>query len=89
MQFRWNEWNIEHVVRHGVDPDDAERAVVRAQQPYPRHRGDGKWLVWADDRAGRPLQVVFVLDDDDAIYVIHARPLTRREKARFKRERKR
>ena len=31
------------------------------------------------------LQVVFVIDEDDAIYVIHARPLTEPEKRRHRR----
>lgn len=86
MEFRWNDWNVEHIARHGVDPYDAETIIASARQPYPLHRGDGKWLVWGRDRGGRLLQVVFVLDEDDAVYVIHARPLTPREKARFRRK---
>jgi hypothetical protein len=31
------------------------------------------------------LQVIFVMDDDETIYVIHARPLTEREKRRHRR----
>jgi hypothetical protein len=27
MNFRWNEWNIDHVGEHGVDSDEAERVV--------------------------------------------------------------
>jgi uncharacterized DUF497 family protein len=34
------------------------------------------------------LQVVFVLDDDATVFVIHARPLTDRERRRFRRGRK-
>jgi hypothetical protein len=34
------------------------------------------WLVWGRTPSGRALQVVFVLDEDDTIYVIHARDLT-------------
>jgi len=52
------------------------------------HREDDKWLVWArtgPNHGDRLLQVVFLLDDDDAIFVIHARPLTEREKRRFRR----
>ena len=39
--------------------------------------------------SGRPLQVVFVLDEDETIYVIHARPLSKREKRRLRRREKR
>jgi len=24
MEFRWNEWNVEHIAEHGVTPDEAE-----------------------------------------------------------------
>lgn len=86
--FRWNEWNVEHVARHGVTPEEAEDVVIGASQPYPLKRPDEKWLVWGATRQDRMLQVVFVLDEGDAIYVIHARELTPREKRRFRRRRR-
>jgi hypothetical protein len=55
VEFRWNDWNLEHVAEHGVDPDEAEG------------------------------QVVFVIDEDDLVYVIHARPLTEKERRRHRR----
>lgn len=85
MEFRWNDWNLEHVAGHGVDPAEAELVVSSARAPWPRAREDDKWLVWGAERGGRLLQVVFVLDEDDAVYVIHARPLTDREKRRYRR----
>jgi uncharacterized protein len=87
MDFRWNEWNIEHIARHGVDPIEAEAIVRGAARPYPLHdKDEDKWLVRGRGRGGRPLQVVFVLDDDGTVFVIHARPLDKRkEKRRFRR----
>jgi hypothetical protein len=26
VDFRWSEWNVEHLARHGVDPEAAEEA---------------------------------------------------------------
>ena len=88
MLFRWNDWNLEHIAEHGVSPEEAEWVVEQAGRPYPELRGDSKWRVVGRGRGGRWLQVVFVFDaeDQDTAYVIHARPLTDREK---KRERKR
>ena len=37
---------------------------------------------------GRYLQVVYIFDPEDVVYVIHARPLTAREKRRFRRRRR-
>jgi hypothetical protein len=39
-------------------------------------------------RGGRYLQVVYVVGEDDRLFVIHARPLTNREKKRLRRRRR-
>lgn len=85
MEFRWNEANAIHIARHGVGPDEAEGVIRNARKPYPLRSSDDKWLVWGRGLAGRLLQVVFVLDEDGAVYVIHARPLTENEKRRRRR----
>ena len=87
MLFRWNEWNLEHGPKHGVTPREAEQVVESARRPYPLRKADDKWLVWGQTAGGRLVQVVFLLDEDDTVYVIHARPLTDREKRRFRRRR--
>ena len=28
MAFRWNDWNIEHIGKHGVLPDEAELSIA-------------------------------------------------------------
>jgi uncharacterized DUF497 family protein len=89
MEFRWNEWNTEHIMRHGVCPEEAERVVRGATGRFPRRIEQDKWLVWGRGNGGRLLQVVFVLDEDDTVFVIHARPLTDKEKRRFRRGRRR
>ena len=66
MVFRWNQWNVEHIAGHGVEPAEAEAVVSGASEPFPLYRGDGKWLVWGRGRGRRYLQVVFVLDEDDS-----------------------
>ena len=89
MDFRWNDWNVEHVSRHGISPEEAEAVVARAARPFPRKIEDDKWLVWGRGKGGRLLQVVFVLDDDGTIYVIHARPLNEGERRRMRRAERR
>lgn len=88
MDFRWTEWNAEHVAKHGVEPVAAEEAVLGASRGFPRRIGDEKWLVWGADDSGRLLQVVFVLGEDGSVFVIHARPLTDAEKRRYRRRRR-
>ncbi len=84
MEFRWNAWNVEHIAKHGVNPDEAELVVRNAKRPFPRYHGDGKWIVCGRGNGGRQVQVIHVLDEDGAVFVIHARPLTDREKRRFR-----
>jgi uncharacterized DUF497 family protein len=84
VDFRWNRWNLDHATQHGVDPEEAQSVVARARAPFPLWRADDKWLVWGRGRGGRLLQVVFVLDGDGTVYVIHARPLTEREKRHYR-----
>ena len=88
MDFRWNEWSVEHIAKHGVKPDEAELVIRRARRPYPRYHGDDKWLVWGRGQGGRFLQVIYVVDDEDSVFVIHARPLTENEKRRYRRRSK-
>ena len=85
MDFRWNEWNLEHVTKHGVTTDEAEQIVTAAKPPFPESGGEDKLRVWGQATAGRYLQVVYILDPDGTVFIIHARPLTTAEKRRFKR----
>jgi len=83
--FRWNEWNIEHIAEHGVSPEEAEWVVKHAKPPYPQLREEDKWRIVGRRHGERWLQVVFIIYPEDTVYVIHARPLTEREKKRERR----
>jgi uncharacterized DUF497 family protein len=83
--FRWNADNVRHVGEHGVWPEEAEHVVRRATRPFPRHIGNGKYLVWGQTAQGTYLQVIFVFSPPEMIYVIHARPMNWREKQRLRR----
>ncbi len=88
--YRWNADNTEHIAMHGIEPEEAEQVVDAARPPYPRYVGDEKWLVWGQTVFGLYLQVAFLKDPEptDTIYVIHARPMTEREKRLFRRQRR-
>ena len=87
-EFRWIEWNHDKVARHNVEPEDAEFVVNHARAPYPMKVDDEKRLVWGQAPSGRYLQVVYLIDIEDTIFVIHARQLTDREKKRLRRRRR-
>ncbi len=53
LDFQWTESNVEHLEKHGVDPEAAEEVVRGASRTYPRRIGGDKWLVWGPDDAGQ------------------------------------
>ena len=83
--FRWNDWNVDHIAEHGVDPVEAEFVVRHARRPWPEKIGDGKWRVSGSTVEGRLLQVIFIFSPDDVVFVVHARDLNEAEKRRFRR----
>jgi hypothetical protein len=80
--FRWNEWNLEHATSHGCSIPEIETIVRRAGRGFPRDIGKEKWLVQGRGTGDRLIEVIYVLDEDDTIYVIHAMPLTTRRRRR-------
>ena len=74
--FRWNDWNLDHATRHGVSVAEIEGIVNRGRHS-PRDAGNGKWRIDGRGRGDRPIRVIFLLNPDGGIYVIHAMPTTR------------
>ena len=87
-EFRWNAWNMEHIGRHGVTPQDAEYVLDHAQAPYPQGLGGGKFLAVGRTLYGKYVQIVYIFDPPGVVFVIHARPLRDHEKRRFRRRRR-
>jgi uncharacterized DUF497 family protein len=83
--FRWIGWNVEHIAEHGVTPDEVEYVVEHAQPPYPERTAGDKRRVRGQTSGGRFIQVVYLYSPADMIFVVHARPLTDREKHALRR----
>jgi uncharacterized DUF497 family protein len=77
-QFRWIEWNWEHSTKHGCTIREIESVVRNAGRGFPRRWERDKWLVIGRGTGGRMVEVVYLLDDKDTAFVIHAMPLTTR-----------
>ncbi|MBV8780709.1 MAG: hypothetical protein JO353_04865 [Phycisphaerae bacterium] len=87
--FRWNDWNRDHVTQHGVSIDEAEAAVRQASAPWPAYIGDGKYRVYGAGTGGRIVHVIFLKDEDGTLFIIHARAvISKGEKRRVRRRRK-
>jgi uncharacterized DUF497 family protein len=85
IHFRWNEWNEDHATKHGVSRREAEHVVLNAVRPWPRSAGKDKWMVEGRGQGDRFVRVIYLVDPDDTIYIIHAIPLTTRRRRRRRR----
>jgi hypothetical protein len=57
--FAWDDWNREHVKKHGCSARDAKYIIQHAQTPFPREIGGDKYLVWGQAASGEHLEVIF------------------------------
>jgi hypothetical protein len=60
MFFIWDDWNIDHIAKHGVEAFEAEEVARSPKRPFPRFMGNGKFLIRGRTAAGRKLQVIYV-----------------------------
>ena len=81
--FRWNQWNEDHIGQHGMHPREAEYVVEHPARGFPRFEGERKYRVWGKTAAGRYLQVIYIFSPPGVVYVIHSRELTTTEKRRL------
>ena len=86
ISFRWIDWNVDHIARHGVTVEEAEWVVRHPARGYPcKHRRG--YAARGKTPGGRWLQVVFARDrrlSESLLFVYHARPLTAREARRMR-----
>ncbi len=82
IDFRWNAWNRAHATKHGVSIGEAERVVSLARRPWPRPIGDRKWMVEGRGQGDRFVRVVYLIDPQGTVYIIHAMPLITRRRRR-------
>ena len=83
FRLDWDDWNEEHIARHGVTPAEVEE--VTANRPFTtRGRKDRYRLIGQTD-AGRLLTVIIAPRDSGAAYVLTARDATREERRAYQR----
>jgi hypothetical protein len=84
IQFRWIDWNREHATKHGCIIAEIESLVRYPGRGFPLKREQDKGLVIGRGIGGRVIRVIYVLDPDRTVFVIHAMPLTTRRRRRSK-----
>ncbi len=83
----WDPWNVAHIARHGVTPEEVEE--VCHGEPVVQVGKKGRSLVFGPTLSSRMLTVV--LDSESLprgmYYPVTARPCSRREQAIYASER--
>ena len=80
----WDDWNVAHIARHDVVPEEVEQ--VCHGHYIVREGYKGRIMLIGPTRAGRMLAVVLDPEADDTYYVITARPAGRRERRVYQQE---
>lgn len=87
MDADWDEFNIEHIARHNVYPNEAEEALLdrnRVSMESNTRNGERRWVILGKTYGERLLVVVFTRRGEQ-IRVVTARDATSSEKRRYKR----
>ena len=85
--FDWDRGNAGHIARHGVEPEEAEEALLdprRIGLPAYSAPGERRFAALGATQTGRVLFVVFTRRGR-TIRVISARDATPRERRRYRR----
>jgi uncharacterized DUF497 family protein len=86
-EFEWDEDNTDHIARHGVEPWEAEEAILDTggvgTAAYDV-RGETRWAVLGATEAGRVLFVVLT-ERAGRVRVVTARDAEGKEKRRYRR----
>jgi hypothetical protein len=75
VEFRWNRHNLDLLSKYRITRLEAELVVRYASAYFPRQTGKGKWYLVGKGVKRRLIEMAFVLDPDNTIYVIHALPV--------------
>jgi uncharacterized DUF497 family protein len=89
--FVWPQDRIDHIARHGVTPEEVEQ-VCLGRPLVQRAKSQGQhpiYYILGQTEAGRYLFSVVIRFPDGKGYVVTARPMTDKEKGRYRRWRER
>ena len=90
-EFVWNQDRIDHIARHGITTEELEEACF-GNGLVQRTRSEGDNLVYyvlGQTDSGRYLFCVVIQFPDGRGYPVTARPMTDREKRRYRQWQKR
>ena len=78
----WDSWNVTHIARHRVAPEEAEEACHG--RPMTSKTYKGRIRVVGPTRSRRILTVILAPKGRGVYYPVTARPASRKERLRYK-----
>ncbi len=80
----WDDWNVPHIARHTVTPQEVEDVCHRA--PLVQQGKQGRLVLVGPTAAGRILDVVLDPEGHGIYYPVTAFPASRKDRALYERE---
>ena len=78
----WDSWNVAHIARHQVTPDEVEEVCHGAPMTSATYKG--RTRVVGITQSGRVLTVILAPEDDQGTYYpVTARPADRKEQRTY------
>ena len=78
----WDEWNIEHIARHSVEPEEVEE-VCKSKNLFTKARS-GLYRMVGQSDDGRYLTILLAPRVGGSFYPVTARDSDKKEKRRLK-----
>jgi len=83
-RLRWGAWNIAHMAKHGITPDEVE--VVCHNKPLVQRGKKGRLLVFGPTKTGRMITAVLDPEGKNTYYPVTTRSTSRKERKIYKSE---
>lgn len=80
----WDPWNVGHIARHKVTPEEVEEACHG--DPLVQQGKVGRTVLIGPTAAGRMIEVVLDPEGGGVYYVVTAHPASRKDRALYRRE---
>jgi len=88
----WDDWNVEHIADHGVEPEEVEEVCTSRRRLVLRiglsKQGLKRYQAFGPTDSGRLLTIILDHVQPGRFYVVTARDMTEREKRGHRRRRK-
>jgi uncharacterized DUF497 family protein len=86
-RLRWDDWNVGHIARHQVSPEEVEE--VWHSDYIIREAYGGRIVLIGPTSTGRTLAVVLDPEPEEGVYYpVTARPASRRERRQYQQEKR-